>query len=429
MDSFHSYIKKLLFLIIFLLVLTAIINISVDPFELFGSPKIEGFNRLKPEYAKHVRMIKAHQVRIRQPEVLVIGSSRVDLGLDPDHPALMQTDVGAYNLALSSANIYEILRYIQHAHAVKPLKQVVIGLDFFMFNVNKSNEPDFDELRLISNNRGWYKDIINSLLSYDGLSASLSTLTHQREISVSQYLSNGFRDDSQHWKTIQKKGGHRRATINNESYTLKAADGFVFFSIENKNPISSTYEYFKQILLFCKFNNIDLRLFISPEHARKLILIDTIGLWKIYEDWKINLTQLIKLNAPSYSLWDFSGFNQITTEPFPELSDNLTQMRWYWESSHYKKETGNIILNKLLGKDEKERNKYPDFGVQLTLQNIDSILEQNRAQREAYIKQNIEIIKEIKRIIINTSSAREQLMSQNKQLESINYFLQASSSK
>ncbi|WP_431065184.1 hypothetical protein [Methylotuvimicrobium sp.] len=422
MNTFQSYLKKLSFTIIFLLTLTAVINALVDPFELFGSPKIEGFNRLKPEYHKHVRMIKAHQVRLRKPEVLIIGSSRAELGLDPDHPALMKADSVSYNLALSSANIYEILRYIQHAHAVNPLKQVVIGLDFFMFNINKLNEPDFDETRIAPNNRGWHKDIVNSFLSIDGLSASVSTLTKQNATPVSHYMPNGFKDDSHHWNAIQKKGGHRKATINNESYTLKALDGFVFFTTHNNNRKSPTYEHFKQILVFCKTNHIDLRLFISPEHARKLILMHTIGLWGVYEDWKLTMTQLIESNTPSYSLWDFSGFNQITTETFPVLGDKKTEMRWYWESSHYKKETGDIILSKLLNKDETVKNKYPNFGILLSPQTIESKFELDREQLEAYIERNPKIIEEIKKMMADTSSIRKRLISQNKQFEPIVYF-------
>lgn len=222
--------------------------------------------------------------------------------------------------------------------------------------------------------------------------------------------------------TTTKKSGHHRAAINNESDTLFELDGYVFFSIMNENKSSESLDTFKQILIFSQANRIDLHLFISPEHARKLVLINQLGLWQEFELWKRNLVTLIAENAPEFSLWDFSGFNNITTEPFPALNDSSTQMQWYWESSHYKKEVGNIILGKMLAENTDSQNYPADFGIQINSTNIDYWLQQTQLKRNDYIKNNPEITAEIMKMVVDTASKRVLLLKQNPDLQAIDYF-------
>ena len=37
--------------------------------------------------------------------------------------------------------------------------------------------------------------------------------------------------------------------------------------------------------------------------------------------------------APPITLWDFSGYNTVTTEPVPPLEDRQATMQYYWETS------------------------------------------------------------------------------------------------
>lgn len=420
MTSFNSYLLKAAVTFFVLLALTASFNLLVDPFELFNSPKFAQFNQKKPLFHAHDRMIKANRMRQWQPDVIVMGSSRAEIGLNPDNTDLLKTATPAFNLAISGANIHELLRYLQHAQHLKPLKQVVVGLDFFMFNINKPNEPDFNDSRLAPNSKGYYVDLFQSLLTYDALEASIKTINQQHTIPESVYLPNGFRDDRDSWSLIQKVGGHRQAAINNERHTLAEMDGYVFFAITDKSGDSSSLESFEQLLVFCKDNKIDLHLFISPEHARKLVLLNHVGLWAEFASWKQHLVRIIAENAPEFSLWDFSGFNSITTEAFPALGDSKTQMHGYWESSHYKKEIGNIILHKLLTAD----NSTPpaDFGVLLTPLSIGSQLQNAQSQRDAYINANPDILVDIENMLTATEADRNQLIKLNPKLSPLAYY-------
>ena len=421
MDFFKSYLTKVSLITFLLLVFVASFNALVDPFDFFDGPVINNFNQQKPEFQSHMRMTKAHQIRLQKPEIIILGSSRADTGLNPNHPGFSVPQSKRYNTALHSANIYEVFRYLQHAQSIHPLKQVILGLDFFMFNINKKNEADFVEERLAPMKTGWIKDIFQALFTYDGLLASINTIEKQDKTGI-LYFPNGFKNDNQNWEQIQKKGGHHQAAINNEKDTLYALDGFTFFALSNKEQQSKSINTFIEIITFCKKNNIDLRVFISPMHVRKIQLLHQIGLWSEFENWKKRLVQLIETNTPDYSLWDFTGYNEITTEPFPLLGDTETQMKWYWESSHYKKETGDLILSKVLNNQSNPTvTDHFDFGSKLSSSTIELHLNKIRNNRDQFQTNHPEIVKEIHQMIIKTAFRRNKIIQQHPNLKPLNY--------
>ena len=422
MTTYSSYIKTFSIITILLLGVTAAINLVIDPFGLFHlGNRIS--NADKPEFYKHLRMAKAHNIRQLKPDGIILGTSRGEFGIDPEHPGWKATK--RYNLALSSANIYEALRYLQHAHAVNPLNEVVIGLDFFMFNANKDVESDFSESRLKSPtsliSTGWYRDLLRSLFTFDALSASRETLSADSGKPTIRYKSNGFRDDSNNWLRIIAAKGHRQASLKNERYTLIAYDGFPFFSLTEVSGKASPMAAFEQLLIFCRDEKISAKLFISPTHARSLELIYLIGLWDDFELWKTNLVSSMNTISPTTPLWDFSGFNTITTEPFPELNNTEVQMRWYWESSHYKKEVGNIILDKLFSMPA-ATSTPENFGTLLLPQTIDSHLKAINQDRIRYEKKFPTEVSELKALISETRGERLKLYKAHPELKSIHTF-------
>lgn len=55
-------------------------------------------------------------------------------------------------------------------------------------------------------------------------------------------------------------------------------------------------------------------------------------------------------------------------------------MKYHWEASHYKKELGDIVLDRLL-----DISPYKDFGVELNIQNIDNHIQNLREDRVKFI--------------------------------------------
>ena len=72
------------------LALIALLNLAVDPYSVFGSPRIPRFNANKPDFVEQLRLTHVYAVARRKPGCILLGTSRTGRGLDPDQPALRQ---------------------------------------------------------------------------------------------------------------------------------------------------------------------------------------------------------------------------------------------------------------------------------------------------------------------------------------------------
>lgn len=387
------------------------LNYFVDPYSVYDSPVMTGINANKPELFKHLRLTKAHVVERKKPDALVIGSSRTEHGLDPEHPALVRR-YNTYNLALNGATIYENLRYFQHANAINPLKMVVLAIDFFQFNAYRPNSPDFSEARLFSDIHGDKQDVslttdlAGTLASFDTLTASLKTLFQQgnRENVI---LDRGQVQQPDKDSIIMRSGGRHEAALYSE---LNYISHLYFprphkkFDFVNDDGTVNTFDYFRRILEDSHRKKVKLKILISPAHARQWELVASTGLWDQWETWKKEAVRLNEEVARWYKqkpfpLWDFSGYNTYTTEPLPVLGDKKTMMQWYWESSHYRKELGDLVLNRVMNHGDPERQIADDFGVLLTTRNLEAHLNTIREGHRQYKRQHPDEVAEIDELV------------------------------
>ena len=350
-------------------------NIAIDPYGVFNSPQILGLNSLKSKQFSKVRLFKAVNITQIKPKTLLLGSSRTDLGLDPEHPAL-SSQQPAYNLGLVGPNIYEVKRYLEHTLKNQPeLETVVLGIDLFMFNEYKQNAIDFTESRLEKENIT-SSDLLNITLSTNAIQASVETIRSSKA-SDAYYLyhPNGLRYVYQNKPDRSARArfkGSINGLFNNDEY------------YHNYKLSAKFLQDFKDIVAICKERNIELKVFISPSHASQWESLYQSGLWQVFEQWKRELVQITPI-------WDFSGYNTVTTEPIAQ------EMKNYWDSSHYRQEVGDLVLDRLFDTPE---NKVPDdFGTLVTPQNIESHLANIMAEREVWVKNHPEIVDFINRAI------------------------------
>lgn len=428
MKSNSLYLKTWALSLLFFCIGFAAFNWFIDPFGVFGAIQIEDFNTLKPDFSEHVRLGKAATVSRLAPEAIVLGSSRAEQAYDTEHPGWKPQARPRYNLGLSAANMYEVLRYFQHAHGTQPLEQSVLGLDFFVFNVYRENKPDFNDARLAVSLDGknnfltLRSDFFPVLLSNDAWNASLRTIRVQDANSINTpYLSNGLRGWQDKSERILEKGGHRKAFLANErlfASTLYLPAPQYKYDFINSETGESTWDYYRLLLSTAYQDNVDLILVINPSHARQWELIRALGLWDEFETWKRELVRINEQEAARYSrspfpLWDFSGYNSITTEKVPVLEDKKTSMKWYYESSHFTKELGDLVLDKVFNHQEPGRNVPDDFGVLLTSETIKRHLVQVRREQQQYRDTHSEDVQEIKTIVAETEQRQELSQTEN----------------
>ncbi|MCP2728965.1 hypothetical protein [Limnofasciculus baicalensis] len=348
-------------------------NIIVDPYDVFDTPNFLGINHSKPEKDNTDRLFKALDIIRIKPVTIFLGSSRTKQGLNPSHPAL-SSNQPAYNLALNGPNNYEIFRYLEHAIAnQKDIKEVIFGVDFFMFNSSLKNQPSFSEDRLEKNHLT-INDAITSTFSWDAYSKSIETIKASLKDpnKNDDYGKNGFMPN----RNLEKGQNEWRFS---SGITL-------YFSLHSDYKFSNQYlSDFKRIVDLCQEHGITLKVFISPSHAIDLEAIRATGRWEVFEQWQ---REIVKITP----VWDFSGYNSITTEPISNSMKN------YADNSHYTKPIGDLILNRILS--YKAETVPQDFGILLTPDNIESHIEQLRNDRELWTKNNpdkVKLVEDLKR--------------------------------
>jgi hypothetical protein len=139
--------------------------------------------------------------------------------------------------------------------------------------------------------------------------------------------------------------------------------------------------------------------FISPMHATHLELMREMGMLDKYDNWRRKLVSIVEEtnkrvgNNTTVQLWDFSGYNTITTETVPAPLEN-TVMRWYRDSAHYNHDAGDILMSQVFGIPS------PEPGVRLTSANIDAVIGAERAQSDKYRAAHPEEIKRLQEMLL-----------------------------
>ncbi len=412
---------------IILICLVIIFNILVDPYGMFRLLSIQGINREKPAVTANLRLSKAHAAHYFKPTAAIFGTSRAEKSIDPEHPVFKALGYRAYNMAMAGSGLYEIYRTLQHTYYAsdKKLKLAIIGLDFLMFNANREDIVfgteilNYDEKRLmLSPNQSYLTTTffhdVDAILFKTATRSSFTTILQQdsqkeRELrrlhpevikSKDLYLYNGMRQPE---NVIVFP--HRAATISNEKYYIEkvwTAGPEQRYCTTLLGEKKSTFDTLRKIVDFSRKNNIEVRFFISPTHARAILAIKEAGLWDAFDEFKRGVVDVLAKDAERYPnltpipLWDFMNFSMITTEPFPQ---SPAYMRWYWEMSHYKIATGNLILDRIMDYHAATREMAPpaDFGVLLTKNNIETELQKTLSDAENYEKKFPNDAEEIKK--------------------------------
>jgi len=371
------YLRFLAAFVILLLAAVASFNAFIDPYDVFGSPSVDGINRVKHGIRTHTRTAKAYVVKRLQPKTIILGSSRSESAFRPSHPAFIQQPV--YNLAFSGAGIYEMLRYFQHATAVAPIREAVVAVDFGMFDAQRARPTwDFDESRLAVSRDGQrnpppWRDLGSLLLSADALKESSWSLRHQRDKRTT-YGSDGLRDESYDIPEILNEyGGHRKTFMHNEQ---GFACGFLSqtqdFTFSNPNTGVDTIALVAELLDHAQSKGVKITLLIPPIHVRHLEVIHQSGLWPRFEEWKRRLVGVADIHG--VALWDFSQANPVTTEAVPPPGDNQTAMHWFRESSHALSSAGTAALDRIYGIEQ----QVPGYGRRLQSETLDADLASDR---------------------------------------------------
>ncbi|KIL97683.1 hypothetical protein CCC_00744 [Paramagnetospirillum magnetotacticum MS-1] len=367
--------------------LGALFNFAVDPYASFRWSDIKGLNDQKTLRRDGGRVNKALILGHTKFDVLFYGTSRGEMGLDPQSPAL--GGAKAFNASLSDTNIAELSRAAQYAARHQSPKLVVVALDLMMFGARTATSGDFERSGFAGASP-WpvYARRLLSLQAFDDSGWVL--------FSSVKGLRQSFAKDGTYDIGARKKSFDHRAEMDSVlrsqlvfPATAKTYGGFAY--------APERMEDLKRLLAAFDNGTTRVVLFISPIHAKLLEAKAAAGLLPAWEQWKRDLATTVATTKAE--LWDFSGYNPITTEDIsrnPEI-----RMRWYWDGSHFTKAAGNAILERIIAGLGDE-----SFGIRLSPDNVEAVINRIRAERTLYAQTHADEVAEVKALAERTGISR-----------------------
>lgn len=332
----------------------------IDPYRLYGMAEMPGVNQVKPLPTRYQNQIKMHGALKHQADTFILGNSRAELGLNPEHDALGSS---AFNLALAGTSLgtgREQLEQLQAA-GVKP-KRLVVGVEFLDFLLDPSKplvqrEPEakgrFDEF-------AWKAD---ALFSMDSLSDSLKTLRLQRVSDPQSITARGFNPLREYNKFARDDGYYsifQQRAVENAKRFVRVPRGLV----NSETGSSPNIDNLRAILAHGVSGQAEMHLVIYPYHAQILAMFEEAGLATTFDNWKALLVEEVaKARAANpgarITLWDFSGFSSYQCEPIPAKGDKKAITKWYWEAGHFKPALGDIMLSRIAGEETAATFGFP----------------------------------------------------------------------
>lgn len=379
------FIVRMLALTVVWLLVAVAVNVLVDPYDVLGMPRIAGLNAHKPMANIVTYMTKPYQLARQKPVTLLLGSSRADIGLDAASPAWPAANRPVFNFGVPGQEVGFALGGLRDATAAGALKTVLIILEF-----ETAIAPEFVQRAALGIDGRWtiapdghpnplhtrqhLLDIVRSTLSATALRHSLLTLSAANRSNQSDIAPDGTSADGLFSNDIAEDGYAPQFDKKDLQYAARLRDMLA----RRLPPPFDGLEQLRKLLAFCREHAIRPVFVIPPIHADILEVYDMNGIWNLFEDYKRGLATLIAAQPDGASLWDFSGFDAIATEPVPPRGDRHTQMQWFWDPLHFKKNIGNRIITRIFNGGE------ADFGVQLTPDDVNAHLDAIRAARAAY---------------------------------------------
>lgn len=355
--------------------MVATLNYVVDPYLIhqWGTPEVY---RLRPPIEKLSAWGKTYAIARYRPVVLYLGNSRTELALQARQPGF--GGAPAFNAALSGASLGDMAAMASHAMSLSPLHTVVWGLDAPSFTTEQG-ALDFDRGLIADGGRYLptraLLDIKRSL-SFDMTWDSVSEVRGSfGQICRSSLAFYGQRDKDCVIEHMRAGGGTAAAV------PVRLGD-----FARGKGPTPAAMRLFDSTLgELCK-GKTRVRLYINPTHASMHVALHAAGRWQQMEEWQRALTHTVAKNRTrqcDVRLFDFSGFNPVTTEPLPQTSGK-SEMHYYWEPSHYRANVGSMVMQSMFGGTAR-RHTPAGFGVELTPRNIAAHQREQRGARDRYM--------------------------------------------
>jgi hypothetical protein len=337
-------------------------QIAVDPFGVWGTRRINGFNNFKSSQ-KIGRLSKPYQYARIRPDVVLLGDSRVGMGLPDRWPGVPANRV--FNFGLDDLQIEEAKETVDFMIRTHRPRILVVGIDLLIFSRRFKPFPvDYSRDRMEWASFSALTRILwqtkETVFSFDALRRARTTVTESGKQPKTVLFS---------------PGGYRRDVGEKASANRRQYRYYVWNYLTNRYR---NYRYreaglrdFDGLVETARRAGIELHVFWVPKSADMLAVVDLTGRTAALEGIKRHVASVVPF-------WDFGLVSSVTRE-----RNN------YYDMSHFLGRVGRLVASRLA---DPAPEVPPDFGALVTADNVEQHLDEARARLEAYKDENPELM-------------------------------------
>ena len=371
-----TYIQRTFLFLLASALLVVGLNAVVDPYGVTGSPRIPGLNEYKVDINNHVRLMKKYNPLREQNNALIVGNSRVEMGINPANQCFQNAGMKVYNLGVPGASVRTQLAYALNLIYQKDIDTVFLSLDLTDFIWTKRHSR-FDDSSLLEHSEDGFRltaseqlnpnytrtlflDYYRSLFSLDALMASVKTLAGQDRAGPDRDNA-GFNPARDFGEAVRIEG--TRALFDQKMSDLKEHFSMSWYLSDSEGRLDPSFDDLETFLDLVVERKISVYLFVNPFHESYWDLLREEGHMPLHVEWLSALEALVdNYSAETVRFWDFSVDSPYIHETVPPPGRKSGPLQWFWEPSHYREQLGDIMINTML---TERCNIEPEFGRRL----------------------------------------------------------------
>lgn len=326
--NYKNFVLLLLMWIFMFAFGVASFNVLSDPYGIWRIGQWQGVNRYAIQGEAMERMAKPLAVAGQAPETVILGDSLSNLGLNPAFYEKL-TGKRTYNMAVDSASVYEMRRYLEHLLEVDDdLQEVIVEANMAMLYPGSVVQPGFDEQQI---GHGFPAPSLmaKAVFSMDAIETGWDSLrlNHKERLAYASHDEEGWLSQGQQLRNYGNIWFYNFLQLN----LRQGAE-------RNWQLDWARLDEYKRMRDLCAEHGVKFRLFMPPMSAAALAaMTDAYGEETIKSFW-----QSMADIAPVYNFSGIGIWNETASAEDRSL---------FWDANHMKPELGDKVLAVLAGED------------------------------------------------------------------------------